>query len=168
MTLSKVLTAGPTGRRQWELSYVSEFASKFYPGDRFQTYVHLGRDPALGREEELQGDEANLLRVGMRWADLIIIREKELLVVEGKLRPGEYMTGLAQLELYIRLVPHTQDFLAYPQKDVHGILLIPLEDPVVAAMGREKGFRVIIWKPDWFQDFLASLTPRARRPSRSV
>jgi hypothetical protein len=162
------ISRGPTGRYNWELTYVSEFAAKYYPNDKVKTYVRLGRDPSIGREAELEPGEAALLSVGMRWADAIIIRDKDLLVIEGKLRPGYYPEGLAKLELYLPLVPHTPDLQEFMPRKVEGILVIPLDDPAVSANGRSKGFRVVIYKPKWFPEFLASLTPRARRPPKST
>ena len=166
MSIPPSIMKAPGGRTQWELSYVSEFAAHFYPDDRILTYVRLGKDPRLGRQEEWTEEEAQLLRVELRWADAVIIRPKEILLIEGKLRPAEYPEGIAKLELYTPMLKNTQEFRDLMPRKVQGILVIPIEDPVVVANGREKGIRVIIWKPRWYQVFVNNLSYRARRPAR--
>jgi len=153
-------------RTNWELRYVSEFAARTYPDDRVYTYVRLGKDPGIGREEELPEEELRMLRVQMRWADCVVIRPREILIIEGKLKPGMYPEGIAKLELYTRIAKKTPDLAQYLPRKIVGAMLVPTDDPVTAALARDKGFRWIIWKPDWFQDFQASLTPRAKRPAR--
>jgi hypothetical protein len=156
----------PRLRTNWELRYVSEFAARTYPDEQVFTYVRLGKDPAIGREEELSEEELRMLRVGMRWADCVVIRAREILIIEGKLKPGMYPEGIAKLEIYTRIARKTPDLAQYLPRKIVGAMLVPTDDPITAMIAREKGFRWIVWKPDWFQEFQASLTPRAKRPAR--
>jgi len=142
-----------SGRQEWEAAYVSEFIAKYFPGRRFDTYVRLGSYPQPVSEERLEEPELALLRVRMRWADAVVYPPPDLIVVEGKLRPTEYLKGLSELELYLRLVPNTPHLQIYLPVAIRGILLTPIEDPALALLAREKGFQYLVFVPSFWPEY---------------
>jgi len=153
-------------RENWEIRYVSEFTALHYPGLPIKTHFRLGRDPGTGREDELPAEELAMLRVQMRWADCVVIRPKEILIIEGKLRPGYYPEGIAKLELYLRIAKNTPDLKPYLPRKIVGMMIVPTDDPVTAALAAEKGLRWTVWKPDWYQEFQTRQAGRALRSPR--
>jgi hypothetical protein len=153
-------------KETWELRYVSEYAAKHYPDDTVFTYFRLGSDPAIGREEELPEEELRMLRVQMRWADCVVIRPREILIIEGKLRPGFYPEGIAKLELYTRIAKQTPELKPYLPRKIIGAMLVPTHDPIIAELAHQKGFQWLVWKPDWFREFQARQAGRTLRSPR--
>jgi len=154
-------------RENWEIRYVSEFAALHYPGLPLKTHFRLGSDPATGREDELPQEELAMLRVQMRWADCVVIRPREILIIEGKLRPGLYPEGISKLEIYTRIAKNTPELKPYLPRKIVGMMIVPTDDPISAAIAAEKGIRWTVWKPDWFQDFATQQSPRSKRPPRT-
>jgi len=153
-------------RREWEAEYVAEYVSAAFPGEKAVYHCRLGTWPTPLTEVALTPEEQAMLRVRMRWADAVVILPDKLVVVEGKLRASEFLKGLGELQLYVHLVPHTEEFLAWKGTPVVGRLLTPIEDPVVNAIARQQGIETAVYKPKFWNEFLTAIQPRQARAIR--
>jgi hypothetical protein len=151
-------------RREWEAEYVGEFLSQFYKGYLKRIHVRLGTYPPELRPETLEEEEQRLLRVYLRWADGIAIGPDEIVIVEAKLRPTEYLKALGELDLYIRLLPGTPEFQEIAKgKKIVGHLVVAVDDPPIASLCRAKGFRYTVLKPSFWDEYVAALPKRIWR-----
>jgi len=152
------------GKRDWEpreMRLVAEYLAKHYPGYETLTRVRLGSV----REDLVSSEftEAELRAVGVwrRWADAVVVMPDRLVLIEAKIRPSP--GDISQLELYEHLLPFTPELADHKHKRIEKVLLWALNDEVVAAMARQRGIRVVMFKPSWVDDYLATLYPRERR-----
>jgi hypothetical protein len=153
-------------RQEWEARYVSDYVARRYPGVPVRIHARLGTPPRTPEGEPLESAEERMLRVYMRWADAIVFRPEETVIIEGKLNTQMYLMGIAQLELYLSLLPHTGEYAHLLADKVTGELLIPSEDPTIESLARRKGLRVVIWAPSWLSEYLDSIPARYTRPVR--
>jgi len=154
-------------RQEWEAQYVSEYVARRYPGVPCRLHARLGTEPKGPSGEDLSEAERRMLRVYMRWADAIVFRPEETIVIEGKLKASEYPKALGELEIYTALVPHTAEYAKLLAPRVVGELLIPVPDPTVDTLCRRKGFRVVVWAPMWLREYLDMIYARQRRGPRA-
>jgi len=153
-------------RQEWEAQYVSDYVARRYAGLPCRIHARLGTPVVSVEGAELSAEEERMLRVKMRWADAIVFSPSETIVIEGKLRASEYLKAIGELELYVRLIPLTPDFKDLVAPRVVGELLAPGQDPTVELLAREKGFRFVLWAPDWIQSYLSGIPGRSTRPTR--
>lgn len=142
---------------------VSEYLAKYYSDYPTKTRVRVGRIHPELKPELLSGGELRALGIWRRWADAVIFMPDRLILIEAAIRPQP--GKISQLELYEHLLPMTPEFAAEKGKPIEKVLLFALEDPVVAALAREKGIKVVYFHPDWIDDYLKLLWPRERRAS---
>jgi len=153
-------------RREWEAEYVSEYTREAFPGLPVRYHVRLGTWPTPLSEPDMPEEERAMLRVRMRWADAIVVAHGMVVVIEGKLRPSEYLKGVSELELYVHLVPNTPELEALRGARVAGRLVIPVQDPTVELLARRRGLDVAVFKPSFWAEFAAAVAARERRPIR--
>jgi len=157
-------------REKWrhnvEMRYVSEYANTFYPDDIILLNQYVGTWVPVPPEADLTVTEIKMLSVRRGRADAVIITKDDIKVVEGKIRPERYADAYAKLKVYRQLIPVTPELHEYLPKPVEGILLTPIEHPVIARMAREDGLRNIIWARPWVYDYLYSLKPYLRQVPR--
>jgi len=154
-------------RQEWEAQYVSEYVARRYPGVPVRLHARLGTQPSSATGEELSEEERRMLRVYMRWADAIVFRPEETIVIEGKLKGSEYPKALGELEIYVALVRHTAEYAHLLADRIVGELLIPTRDPTLETLARRKGFRVVLWAPPWLSAYLDVIYARQRRGPRA-
>jgi len=153
-------------RREWEAEYISEYTRAAFPGMPVRYHVRLGTWPTPLTAPDLSAEEQAMLRVRMRWADAVIFHHGGLTVIEGKLRPSEYLKGVSELELYVHLVPHTPELELWKAAKIAGRLVIPLQDPTVEMLARRRALDVAVFKPSFWTEYTQLLTARERRPIR--
>jgi len=153
-------------RREWEAEYVSEYTRDAFPGLPVRYHVRLGTWPTPLSEPDMPEEERAMLRVRMRWADAIVISAGSLVVIEGKLRPSEYLKGVSELELYTHLVPNTPELEAFKGARVVGRLVVPIQDPTVDLLARRHGLETAVFKPSFWAEYTQILSGRERRPIR--
>jgi len=153
-------------RREWEAEYVSEYTRHAFRGLPVKYHVRLGTWPTPLSAPDLTEEERAMLRVRMRWADAIILGPGQLTVIEGKLRPSEYLKGVSELRLYVHLIPHTPELDLWKGARISARLVIPLSDPTVDMLARQDGLDVAVFKPSFWPEFTAAIHARERRPIR--
>jgi len=152
-------------RREWEAEYVAEFCSKFYRNAKVIYHARLGTYPPELKEYATEEAELSMLRVYLRWADAIAILDGEVHIIEGKLLPHHYLKAITELELYIRLFKETPDYRQYRNLPTIGVLVAPVEDPVIAQMCRTQGKRFVVYKPSFWDEFWQQQRARWTRPA---
>jgi len=160
------LVPGKPRRIEWEAQYVSEFVQKYYPGSIRMLHVKIGGYPPGFKSEDLEDAERQMLRVYLRWADAVVVTPSEVIIVEAKLRPTEYLKALGELEMYLKLVPATEELTTYlPSRILLGQICVPIDDPIVANMCRERKLRYTVFQPSFWKEYWQMLAARTRRPS---
>lgn len=156
----------PNQKREWqarEMRLVAEFLAKEYADYPSQTRVRVGSLPSGLHPENLTGPEQRMVGVWRRWADAVVFMPDRLVLIEAAIRPAP--GKISQLELYEHLLPMTPELAEHKGKPIEKILLFAIEDPVVVAMARERGIRVVYFHPDWVDSYIETLYPRERRAS---
>lgn len=158
-------TLWATGARrpqvQAERRLVAEWAAARYPDRPKWFNQRLGAGPVSAEEMGLSEEEWRA-SVGQRrrYADLLVLEGREVLVVEAKIVAEPGVVG--QLALYADLVAHTPELVALRTVPVRQVLLCAREDPAVSIMARRAGVRVEIFSPLWVSDYLRLVAARAR------
>ena len=151
--------------RLGETKYVAEYLRTFYPEAIHISPVRLGSPPEPMGEGDYTEEERRMLMVYQRQADAVAILDNRLILIEGKLLPARYPEGLAKLEIYRDLIPHTLSLQPYLDRRIEVELVTPIEDPTIAKLCHQKGFRNPIYRPIWFEEYIKSWFPRWKRPS---
>ena len=152
-------------KRDWqprEQRLVSEFIARFYPDYPSRTHVHLGSIPPRLRGMFITDEDARLLGVHRRWADALVFLPDRIILIEGKILPQPGV--VSQLLLYGELIPKTRDLGEDRQKPIEMVLVCALPDPVVSELARRQGIRVVIFRPEWIEEYLKILHPWERTP----
>jgi len=114
--------------------------------------LRLGPTPLSASAPTITPAVERMLRVFNRYADMVGITPTEIQVIEAKVvaDPG----SISQLQHYVDLVYTTPLLRQYPGRRVQGVLLFAVNDPIVAQRANAAGLRVVIFTPDWVQDYL--------------
>jgi len=153
-------------KRQWqprEMRLVSEYLAKHYGKYPTKTRVRVGAIHPDLKPGELSDAEQRMVGVFRRWADAVVFMPNRLILIEAAIRPSP--GDISQLELYKHLLPKTPELAEHKSKRIDMVLLYALEDPVIVALAREKGIKVVYFHPSWIDDYLKILYPRERRAS---
>ena len=145
---------------------LSEFLARFFPTDRVITRVRLGSPPIPPGVLDLSAQELKLLKRFSRWADALIIRPTELILVEAEVLPSPGI--VSTLQLYGRLLRQDTDFNEWSNLPLRLMLVWAFEDPVLARLAREQNIEVRIFQPAWVPAALRAryrLSPDKTRPT---
>ena len=154
-------------RREWEAEYVSEYIQKFWPKRLYILHFRITGPPQPAIREELSPEEIRMLRVWARWADAVILVPPVVYVVEAKLRASEYIKALGELLYYLEAIKRNPEINWKEFKEVKGILVIPIEDPILTTLARKFGIRVDVYTPSFWREFVASQPARFVAPKRT-
>lgn len=142
--------------------YLIEWLAKNYPPGTWRTNVRLGRPSkellALAKTPE----ERRALTLWTFQADAVVLLPDKAVIIEALVRPEWWK--IVQLEEYEKAFRVTEEFKAWWDKPVEKILLTTAASPVHIEMAREKGIRVVIYRPKWIEPYLQSYAIRRRRP----
>lgn len=138
-----------------ETRLLSEWVSQTFTEDTVMYRVRLGGPPAWAQASIENGAPAGIYTVYQRWADAIIIRKTDLIIIEAKIRlePGV----ISQIKLYERLLPKTAAFYKFRELPIRLIILAAMRDPEVEAMAASEGIEVVVFSPDWVVDYLKEI-----------
>ena len=149
-----------------ETRMLSEYVSAQYPGAEAFFRVRLGPLTTLADSRGLTDEERAMLGSFRRWADVVVVTPRELIVIEGKMRAKP--DALGQLRLYRGLLLQTPELARFLDRPVALELVVAIEDPAVSRIAGEFGVRVRIYKPSWLAEWLAEVRPRERRSSQDL
>lgn len=141
-----------------EMRLVSEYIAKTYPGESFKMNVRLGSLHPRLQGRFLSEAEQRMVGVFRRYADGLIFLQNEVILIEAAIRPQPGKISI--LELYKRLIPMTPDLAEIKDKPVRMVLLCAIDDPVMTQLAREKGIEVVMFRPQWVDEYIETLYPR--------
>jgi len=146
-----------------EMKLVSEYLAEKYPNDRTLTRVRLGAIHPSLLSEKYTDEEKAMLTVWRRWADAIVIRKEEVILIEAAILPSP--GDISILLTYSYLFRYTPEFSDVRNLPVKMELVSAIEDPVVTNLARSVGIRTVIYAPEWIYEYLGTLSGRKRRPT---
>ncbi len=97
-----------------------------------------------------------------RWADAVVILPDRIVLIEAKILPKPGVGE--QLDLYERLIPETPELRQHAHKPIEKVLVCAIEDRLVTQLLRERGIRVVVYKPAWIDEYLDLVEARERTP----
>lgn len=114
--------------------------------------LRLGPTPLSANTPTITPAIEAMLRRFNRYADMIGVTPDEIQVIEAKMvfDPG----AISQLQHYIDLVHTTPLLRQYPNRRVQGVILVAVNDPILAQRAAAAGIRVVVYTPPWTQDYL--------------
>lgn len=138
-----------------ETRLLSEWISQTFTEDTVMYRVRLGGPPSWAIPSIEMGAPAEIYMVYQRWADAIVIRKTDLIIVEAKIRlePGV----ISQIKLYAQLLPKTAAFYKFKELPIRLIILAAMRDPEVEAMAASEGIELVVFSPDWVIDYLKEI-----------
>ena len=145
---------------------VSEYLRDNYPGHRLSTRVRLGRPITDLPLAELDESERALLQNYSRWADAVVFREHEIVLIEAKIRPT--LGPLEALLLYRQLFLSDPQYKEHHNKPIRLEFVYAIEDPALLPIARDLGITPKLYKPKWLPEYLSVLRGRDRRSPRVI
>lgn len=142
---------------------VSEWLAREYPNERYQTNVRLGSLHPRLQGKFLSEAEQRLVGVFRRYADALVFLQTRTILVEAAILPQPGKISI--LHLYERLLPKTPDLREIWQLPIEKVLLCAIVDPVMVQLAREQGIRVVVFKPDWIDEYMKQVYPREATPT---
>ena len=151
----------PKQRQQREVRLVADFVAEFYPDDRAIFNIRVGGINPVITDQDLSPAELAILGVHRRYADAIVIRERDLVLIEGYILPS--LGKISQILGYRALLPLTPELGTFASMPITAIIVGPIEDQFMARLARESGIQVRVYRPPWIEEFLNGLSTRHRR-----
>jgi hypothetical protein len=152
-------------RYEAEREYVAAYVGTFYPGERAMFDFRLG---AIETDMELEGvtpGELNIIGATRRFADAIVIRSTEVVVIEGAIRPD--LGKVSILHGYSRLVPITPELVAFRGMPLRLELVGCIYDPVLDQVCRQWGVKLVTWTTPEALAYIKSLAISMSRPPKT-
>jgi hypothetical protein len=153
-------------RRQTEALLCSQFVAENYPTARAYIQQYLG---PLKDGKELAGltvSEKLSIGTGRRRADAVLVLPLELICIESYIHV--HLGKLSQLMTYLELIRSTPELAPYAKLPVKGILVGAQRDPILDQMAAKFGIEVVIFRPKWVVEYLASVAARHSRDRENV
>jgi len=138
-----------------ESRYAVEFIQTFYPGWRFSVPFRMGIHPLVKDEDIERYPELKEWKGVWADADGACWKDGSIKIVECKLRTGTYREGVSALEDYQLLADLTPLIRVENLTDREYILVTPIESPLIALKCFKRGFRNVIWTPNWYDEFIS-------------
>lgn len=148
-------------RQQRETRLVADFVAEFYPNGRAIFNLRVGGINPVITDQDLTEGELALIGAHRRYADAVIIQERELILIEGYILPT--LGKVSQILGYRALLPFTPELDSFASLPITAIIVGPIEDQFMARLAREQGILVRVYRPPWVEEFLTSLSTRHRR-----
>ena len=138
-----------------ETRLLSEWVSKNYSDSRVFYRVRLGSYPSWAQKAINNGAPAAIYKIYQRWADAIVITDKELILIEAKIKadPGV----ISQINLYEQLLPKTESFQQFRDLPIRKLILMAQSDPEVELLAQRENITVKIFSPPWVTDYLKEI-----------
>jgi hypothetical protein len=134
-------------REEVEMKYVHEWIAKNFPNAiRVMTQVPMGDTPQQLAKGRTDVDAYWFWRYGPRADAIIVLPDKVILVEAETKRP---VVGLSELEVYANEFYRSPHLAAYTRLPLEVVLLTPVWDRHTAEVCAKKGWKYVIWCPDW-------------------
>lgn len=147
-----------------ETRFLSEYLAARWSGARILLQPRVGLINPEGESKNLSWAELRMLGVWRRYPDAVCITPRRVTIIEATLKPDPSKISLIQL--YRELWLTTEDYVEFRSLPVDLLLVWTLPDTATEALAHRSGVAVEVWRPAWVDDWLQSLTPRARRAAK--
>ena len=151
----------PKQRQQREVRLVADFVAEFYPDDRSILNLRVGGINPVITDQDLTEGELALIGSHRRFADAVVIRERDLILIEGMILPS--LGKVSQILGYRALLPLTPELGSFASMPITAIIVGPIEDLFLARLARQSDILVRVYRPPWIEEFLNGLSTRHRR-----
>ena len=135
-----------------ESRLLAEWIREFYPNDRVKYRVRLGPYPYWAKPSIETGVSPEIYKIYQRWADAIIIRPNEIIIIEAKIKPDPGV--ISQINLYALLLPKTPELSEYKDRPIRKIVLLALRDVEVEELAERENIEIQYYAPNWVNDYL--------------
>jgi hypothetical protein len=150
-----------------ESRLLSEWLGRSFPNEIVMTHVRLGPPVTNAAGRFASAEELRLIGAAFRrWADAVVVLPELLAVVEAKMVLNPNVIG--QLELYLELVAKTPELAPWKDLPTQGWIVCGVSDPATEVLASRRGYRVITYRPAWFDEWLAVLRRRENRAPTQV
>jgi len=129
--------------RNWESKMAYEYVSKFYANQ--PTWFRVSVGPVPG------GSNDPLYYKLRRWADVIVVMPKEVLIIETKMMAKPDVVG--QLNNYAQLFPQTPMFERYWSRPVKKRVVCSLIDGATKEFIESSGIEVEVFKGSNYEEW---------------
>jgi hypothetical protein len=155
--------SGPDRKRreEAEAGLVSAYLQQYYPDDLTMTHVRLGAIQSELPPGTLTDSELALAGQFRRWADALVVRQYELVLIEGAIRPA--LGDISILMGYALLLKVTPELVRYRDLPLRIELVAAIEDPVVSMMAYQQGINFVLFTTPEVDDYISRQLPRFRR-----
>jgi hypothetical protein len=153
-------------RRQTEALLCSQFVAENYPSGRIFIQQYLGPFSSAEDHALLSNSERRAMGTGRRRADAVIVLPDKIVVIESYVHVQ--LGKLSQLMTYLQLVPSTPELADFMHLPIEGILVGAQRDPILDQMAARFNIAVVIFRPSWVVDYLATVDPRKSRDRKNV
>lgn len=159
-------TEGSKQRRQTEALLCSQFVAENYPTARTYIQQYLGPIKPAAELSGLSVSEKLALGTGRRRADAVLILPEKIVLLECYIHVN--LGKLSQLMTYRELIPSTPELADFAKLPVQAFLVGAQRDPILDQMAAKFGIEVIIFRPKWVVDFLATVHARHSRDRQNA
>lgn len=153
-------------RRQTEALLCSQFVAENYPTARTYIQQYLGPIKPAAELQGLSVSEKLALGTGRRRADAVLILPDQIVLVECYIHVQ--LGKLSQVMTYRELIPSTPELAPFVKLPVKAILVGAQRDPILDQMAAKFGIDVIIFRPKWVVDYLATVAARHSRDRQNA
>jgi hypothetical protein len=152
-------------RIEAEREYAAAYVGTFYPGERAMFDFRLGDIVTDLEPEGLTQEELNIIGAHRRFADAVVVRSTEVVLIETAIRPA--LGKISTLHGYSRLAKVTPELAPFRDLPLRLELVGCIYDPVLDQLCREQGIKYVTWTTPASLDYLRTLALRMRRPPKT-
>jgi hypothetical protein len=153
-------------RMQTERLLCSQYVAENYPTARTFIQQYLGPIAVPETTDVLTYRDKLAIGTGRRRADAVLVLPDKIIIIESYVHVQ--LGKLSQLLTYIELIKSTPELQFAAHLPIFGKLLGAQRDPILDQMAAKFGIEVIIFKPKWVNDYLATVAVRHSRTRRNV
>jgi hypothetical protein len=157
---------GKKTRRQTEALLCSQFVAENYPTARTYIQQYLGPFAPIANADGRTREEALATNTGRRRADAVLIYDDKIILLECYIHVQ--LGKLSQLLTYLQLLPLTPEIAQFAHLPVTAKLVGAQRDPILDQMAAKFGIEVVIFRPKWAVDYLATVAARHSRERNNV
>jgi hypothetical protein len=144
-----------------ETRLLSEYVAERYPGSHVQMHFRVGTDPEIVGVTLESEEERRFARNFNRWADALVVRPTELVLIEATMWRATEKVG--RLQEYLILAQATPELVQYRGRPLRGELVTAQHDAVAEVLCQRQGLTYVHYEPSWMGEFLAAYPDRRRR-----
>lgn len=140
------------GYEEREIRLALEWAHKNYPGARIFSRYRILTGPLPSVPGFTEAQIRGVLRPTGLMADLVIVLEDSVLVVEAK--TDNETQAIGQLLHYVYLLKKYPELQEFPTDNLIPVILVARAPADLIEFADSQGVHVAVYSPDWLQPFL--------------